>query len=159
MDLSQASFDQIKSYWREKQVDAWTFYCPFCKVPRKVPYRPRPTQKHLMQVFLVSLAFTGAFWKVFAWKGLVSFLPLWILFEFVYRLQVRGALYCSQCGFDPYLYLVDVKRAKSEIRDFWRKKFEERGIPFPEASGQPQAPQKNPPSEAASDLTENAPGR
>jgi hypothetical protein len=27
---------------------------------------------------------------------------------------------------------VDVKRARGEIESFWRKKFEEKGVPYPE---------------------------
>ena len=50
----------------------------------------------------------------------------------VYRAKVRAALRCERCGFDPFLYLVDVKRARLEIENHWRKKFEEKGIPYPE---------------------------
>ena len=52
-------------------------------------------------------------------------------FEGYYRSRVRIALSCPHCGFDPYLYLTDVKRARQEIEAYWRKKFAEKGIPYP----------------------------
>jgi hypothetical protein len=72
-----------------------------------------------------------ATWRWFEWKGIVSFLPFWLVFEVFYRARVRAALSCDQCGFDPILYLVDVKRARREIEEHWKKKFAEKGIPYP----------------------------
>ena len=40
-------------------------------------------------------------------------------------------LACPHCGFDPYLYLADVKLARQEIEEHWKRKFAEHGIPFP----------------------------
>lgn len=75
-----------------------------------------------------------ATWNWFEWKGVVSFLPFWTFFEMVYRSRVRAALACTQCGFDPYLYLIDVPRAREVVENHWRKKFAEKGIPYPEKS-------------------------
>lgn len=72
-----------------------------------------------------------ATWNWFGWKGFVVFLPLWVIFETLYRSRVRAALNCEQCGFDPILYLVDVKRARREIEEHWKRKFAEKGIPYP----------------------------
>jgi hypothetical protein len=88
-------------------------------------------------VGLTALVFTAATWAWFSWKGIVSFVPLLAAFEIFYRGRVRAALHCSQCGFDPYLYLTDVKRARAEVESHWRKKFAEKGIPYPEQAGQP----------------------
>lgn len=63
---------------------------------------------------------------------MVSFFPFWILFEFFYRARTRVALSCPHCGFDPYLYLADAQWARDEMETYWRKKFEEKGTPFPE---------------------------
>jgi hypothetical protein len=71
-------------------------------------------------------------WPWLQWKGVFSFLPLWIVFEVSYRTRVRADIRCRSCGFDPLLYLVDVQKAREEIREHWKKKFQEKGIPFPE---------------------------
>ena len=45
---------------------------------------------------------------------------------------MRAALPCQQCGFDPYLFLIDEEWAKKEVEQHWRKKFADHGIPYPE---------------------------
>ncbi len=72
-----------------------------------------------------------ATWRWFEWRGVVSFVPFWLIFEAVYRARCRGILNCTQCGFDPYLYLIDTRRARAEVESHWRKKFAEKGIPYP----------------------------
>jgi hypothetical protein len=120
-----------KSFWKERSSEIWSFFCPQCKIPRRVPYRAKPSLKHYAQIGLTAAVFTLATWTWFNWKGIVVFLPLWVVFETLYRSRVRAALSCEQCGFDPILYLVDVKRARQEIEDHWKKKFAEKGIPYP----------------------------
>ncbi|MGZ3699270.1 MAG: hypothetical protein ACXWPM_12800 [Bdellovibrionota bacterium] len=103
-----------------------------------MPFASRPQTRHYIQVALTALVFMLATWKWFAWKGLVSFIPMWTGFEVFYRVRMRGALPCSGCGFDPYLYLNDVQKARTEVQNHWKKKFEEMGIPFPDKkSSQP----------------------
>lgn len=123
--------ESLKTVWQEARKDVWSFYCPQCKVPRRVPYRPKPSPKHFAQVGLTSIVFTLATWNWFGWKGLVSFVPMWMVFEIIYRARMRSALNCANCGFDPVLYLVDAQRARREIEQHWRRKFEEKGIPYP----------------------------
>jgi hypothetical protein len=94
---------------------------------------------------LTAAFFTLVTWQWFTWKGVVSFVPLWVIFEAVYRARVRVAMRCPHCGFDPYLYLVDVNRARTEIESHWRKKFAEKGIPYPEKP-QPSEPLEPPSS-------------
>jgi hypothetical protein len=90
----------------------WYFLCPLCTTQRRVPYAPRPTPRHFAQLALTAAFFTLLTWPWFGIKGMVSFLPIWTVFEMIYRAKVRAALYCESCGFDPILYLVDVKRAR-----------------------------------------------
>jgi hypothetical protein len=45
---------------------------------------------------------------------------------------------CPQCGFDAFLYMVDVKRARAEVEAHWRKKFAEKGVPYPEKPSKPE---------------------
>lgn len=93
-------------------------------------------------VFTAFVAVVG--WPVFGVKGLVLFVPFWAIFETVYRLKVRGLLACPHCGFNPYLLLSNEERAKTEVREFWKKKLEAKGIPLPESHQQKvDAPSKS----------------
>ncbi len=107
-----------------------------CTSPRRIGMHPRPGQPiHFVQIGLTAVVFAFALQALFPWvglRGLVSFVPFWIAFETIYRAKVRGSVVCSKCGFDPFLYLVDVDQARAAIRDHWRIRFEEKGIPFPE---------------------------
>jgi hypothetical protein len=123
--------DSLRSNWQENRTDIWSFYCPQCKIPRRVPYKAKPGLKHYAQVGLTAVIFMLLTWTWFSWKGIVAFIPLWTVFEVIYRGRVRAALSCDSCGFDPVLYLVDAKRARRDIEDHWKKKFEEKGIPYP----------------------------
>jgi len=127
-----------KSLWHERPTDSWSFYCPLCKSPRKIPYRPKPGGfRQVSQVVLTTAFLTLLMWSWLSWKGIVVGLPLWIGFEVFYRARVRVSLACPYCGFDPFLYLSDVKRARTEIEGHWRKVFADKGIPFPEKNPLP----------------------
>ena len=142
----------MKSLWQDRRSSStWSFICPICKLKRQLPFHPKPGQPiHFFQVGLTSAVFTILTWNWFTWKGWVSFVPLWITFEVIYRWRTRALLACKHCGFDPYLYLIDPELAKKEIEDYWKKKFEEKGLPYPsstQASPQTmhQLPKKPPP--------------
>lgn len=122
----------MKTVWNEKSLRAWSFYCPVCRANRIVTQKPSLKSFHYLQIFLTAGVFTLVTWHWFSWRGMVSFFPFWIVFEFFYRTRVRIALSCPHCGFDPYLYLADARWARDEMETHWRKKFEQRGIPFPE---------------------------
>jgi hypothetical protein len=134
---------KAKSFWRGRASEAWSFICPLCSSPRKLAQQPRPTPTHYAQIGLTAAIFTLITWHWFEWKGIISFLPMWTVFEVIYRARVRAAMRCTQCGFDPYLYLVDVKRARTDIESHWRKKFAEKNIPYPEKP-QPTEPEEPP---------------
>lgn len=122
-----------KSLWRERNTKPFSFFCPNCRIERRAPVHPRPaTPKNIAKVALAAIFFTVVTWPWFEWKGIVSAFPMWIIFEVSYRTFMRAALACDACGFDPVLYLVDVKRARGEVEAHWRRKFAEKGIPYPE---------------------------
>jgi len=123
------------SYWRDRYEELWCFICPLCKAPRKVPFQPGfGGFRQVSQIIITSMFFTLVSWPWLGWKGIVSILPFWTGFEVFYRWRTRAVLSCSQCGFDPYLFRIDVKWARREIEAHWRKKFADRGIPYPENS-------------------------
>ena len=135
-----ASKLEIKSLWREQRRSGVSFLCPLCRTPRSVPHRTSPGLRHVVQVAMTAVFLTAVTWNWFEWKGLVSFAPMWMAFELIYRIRARGMLACPHCGFDPYLQLTDARRAREEIEAHWRKKFAEKGIPYPEKDGKlPQA--------------------
>jgi hypothetical protein len=124
----------------------WNFYCPLCAVTRRLRTSPEPGKAiHFLRVGVCAWVFTLLFFPVFGWKGLVSFLPFWIVFETVYRLRLRVELRCPECGFDPILCLSDIKRAKEEVASHWRRKLESSSSEKESASD--SARQQSPPSE------------
>jgi hypothetical protein len=147
-DESQKLIAQVmKSKWKPRSHESWSFFCPLCKAPRKIPYRSKPgSPRQIAAVASAAAFFTLVTWPLFSWKGIVSFVPLWTFFEIWYRTKVRGALSCRQCGFDPYLYLTDADQAKAEVETYWRKKFDEKGIPYPEKGKPASAPVAKPES-------------
>ena len=117
-----------------------------CRTPRRLPYRPKPGSfRHVAQVASLTSVITLAAWPVFGLKGIVTFIPLWIAFEAIYRARTRAAVSCGACGFDPFLYMNDVQRARTEVEGHWRRKFAEKGIPYPSDQGEERAaPQQSP---------------
>jgi hypothetical protein len=129
MDLSYFR----KSLWKKQRGPILSFFCPFCGIPRKVASRSQPGGLiHYFQILLTSFIFTLLCWSWFSWKGMVSFVPFWTVFDAGYRLRLRAKLPCQNCGFDPYLFQSDMGRARQEVEAHWKRKFAEKGIPYPE---------------------------
>ncbi len=145
----QNQIDFGKTTWRAKRSHLYQFYCPLCKVERRVPFRHRPGGIHYVQVGMTAIAFAFATSPWWDWKGIVSFFPFWIVFEVVYRMRMRGALICDSCGFDPTLFLVDQKRARTQVERYWAEKMSEVGREYP--SG------RKVPKPAAQESTEKSP--
>jgi len=122
--------------WRERTAETFAFFCPLCRVERKLPNHPNPwTPRFILQIALCTAVFTLASSPWLEFKGWVAFVPFWMLFEIVFRLRMRSKLLCDQCGFDPVLYLSDVQKARQEVEAHWRKVFEQKGIPYPQTRG------------------------
>lgn len=155
--VGHADISRIKkSLWRDKKSSSWSFFCPNCRADRKIPFHPHPGRlKHFVQIGLTAVFFTLCAWPLFGAKGIVAFVPIWAIFEVIYRTKVRAVISCPHCGFDPYLYLSDVKRAREEIEKHWKAKFAEKGIPFPGAEEPPAGINKK---ESNRSLTETRPG-
>lgn len=109
---------RMQSLWEDRQRSTWRYYCPHCRAERMLPYSPRPgTPRHALQIGLTAVVFMLATWPWLGFKGIVSFVPFWMIFEFFYRTKMRAALACTRCGFDPFLYLTDVKRARIQVEE------------------------------------------
>jgi hypothetical protein len=120
--LSLEKLDLSKTLWRAENRRFWQFYCPFCSVTRRLALSPRPQPRHFAQVGVTSLFLMALAWPLFGIKGGVVFFPLWVGFEVLYRMRVRAEMSCQECGFDPYLYLSDIPRARRQMEEFWRQK-------------------------------------
>lgn len=76
----------------------------------------------MAQIGLTAVIVTLLTYQWFSWKGMVTFVPLWIAFETLYRVKFREALVCPHCGFDPHLYKMDIQKAREEVRAHWERK-------------------------------------
>ncbi len=130
---------KAKGVWRGAQKEHYAFFCANCRTPRRLPVKPSPYSiRRITQILLCSAFFTLVCWPLFEIKGMVSFVPFWALFEFLYRSRVRALAVCPNCGFDPFLYLTNLQGAQREFESYWRKRFEEKGVPYPEKKRAPQ---------------------
>jgi hypothetical protein len=71
-------------------------------------------------------------WNWLGFVGLFSIVPFWIVFELVYRIRLRTGFECKVCGFDPYLYLHDIQKAKAQVDARLRQTYALKGVPYPE---------------------------
>jgi hypothetical protein len=130
---STSGSTELKSIWREIERKDFRFYCAGCHRERRLFAPPKVgTFRHFFQVFIATSFFTLLTWPLWEWKGVVAFIPIWIAFEAIFRMKMRSALVCNDCGFDPILYLVDSKKAAAAVEQHWRKRFEEKGWAYPE---------------------------
>lgn len=100
----------------------WEFYCPICKSQRRSFYWPSPRPKHYFQLAIFGVFVALCLWPWAGMKGIFLSLPVWALFEFMYRARARQSLICPHCGFDPYLYKHDVKLARQKVEKFFADK-------------------------------------
>lgn len=115
-----ASMDSF-SFVREGRLH---FFCPLCHNHQSTNLAERIYWKHHAQLALLTGTFTILAWPVFDWKGPFFYLLFWACFEFTHRIKKRHSLVCQTCGFDPFLYKQDVKRAREAVRKFWEEKIE-----------------------------------
>ncbi len=108
-------------YFREGKLH---FFCPLCHYHQSTNTIRRIGRKHFAQLALVTIACTVAGWPIFGWNGLYLIFPFWLSFELFYRLRKRQALICESCGFDPFLYRQDVRKARAALKEHWQKKIE-----------------------------------
>jgi hypothetical protein len=132
----------VKTFIKNIEEQGFRFYCVSCKRER----RQSPPAKVGSPLFYGHILLTTAFfslltWPWMHWKGLFAFLiPVGLVLEAVYRLKMRAAMVCPDCNFDPILFLVNREKAIAQVEETWRKKFEEKGFPYPEKrrSGAPR---------------------
>lgn len=112
-----------KSIWKDRYFPPKHFICPICLAERQLKQELRFGRiKHYLSAFATTAVAMLLCWPWFGWKGIVLFVPLWAIFEFVYLGVLRGSLVCKNCGFDPYLAKSNPERAAQEVK----KRYEDR---------------------------------
>lgn len=132
--------------WLDKiESQGFRFFCVSCRRERRqVPPSKVGSPKFFIQIFLATAFFTLLFWPLMGAKGFFAFLiPVGATLEAVYRLKMRAAMVCPDCKFDPILYLVDRSKAVHQVEEAWRKRFLDKGLPFPEKTRTSVAPRRS----------------
>ena len=140
---------KVNTIWKKIEDSGFRFYCVGCNRERRLaPPAKVGSPKFFGHILLTTAFLTMLAWPIFQFKGMGVFLiPVGIAFEAFYRMKMRSNLVCPDCSFDPILYLVDREKAVLQVENVWRKKFEEKGFPFPDRkSPQHQALKRRPPS-------------
>jgi len=132
--LPRSRKSEIQIALQNLEKPGFRFFCAGCGRERKIaPPAKAGSPRFFVHAAIATAFFSLLFWPWMGAKGLLAFvIPVGLVMEAVYRLKMRAALECPDCRFDPILYLSDQKRAVSRVEESWRKKFEGKGIPFPE---------------------------
>ena len=123
----------VREWLKKAEADGFRFYCVSCKRQRLLSPPARVgSSRFFAQVLITTGFFTALAWPWMGAKGFLAFLlPVGLFLETAYRLKMRQSMVCPDCSFDPILYLIDRKKAALQVEEAWKKKFEEKGIPFP----------------------------
>ena len=128
------------------------FFCPLCHSQQATKVAEKITWIHHLQLSLITAVITVAAWDYFGINSLVFYLIFWSILEFSHRMKKRHQLVCKVCGFDPFLYKQDSKRARDAVKKFWEEKIEKenafQGVKLKNYSTKmPQTEKNIPPSE------------
>ena len=104
------------------------FFCPLCKHHQSTSTVQKVTWKHHAQLAVFTSAVTYLLWPIFQEKSLSFYLIYWGAFEFIYRIRKREALICESCGFDPFLYMQDVDKARKALKKHWETRIEKENL-------------------------------
>jgi hypothetical protein len=92
-------------------------YCAFCRTPRKIYRKKTLSFVNFLQAALISSFLTWLFWQGLEPKGLLIFIACLSVIEMLILGRSRLAIDCPECGFDPYLYIKDQKRACDKVKE------------------------------------------
>lgn len=104
------------------------FFCPLCKDHQSTKIPEKIGWKHHLSLAVFTIVFAAVAWPLFELKGVFFYLLFWAVFEFALRLGKRHALVCRGCGFDPFLYKVDVKLARNALKKHWQGRIEKENL-------------------------------
>ncbi len=104
------------------------FFCPLCKEHQSTKIAQNIGWRHHLSLTTLTTAVTYVAYPIFEMKGIFLYFFFWMLLEFGIRTRKRDALICRSCGFDPFLYKLDVRRARNALRKHWQEKIEKENL-------------------------------
>ncbi len=93
-------------------------FCAFCKTSKKVYKRKSLSLIEVVGLGLFALLLTSVIWSHLDVRGLVILISLLSIAEFFVRLRWRYSTICSNCGFDPVIYIKNPEKAAEQVRLF-----------------------------------------
>lgn len=93
-------------------------FCAFCKTPRKVYKSKNLSTLSIVSIVGLSFLITQVIWQSLDPRGLVILGLMLAGGEVFSQIRYRQAMICTNCGFDPILYLRDPEAAGLRIKDF-----------------------------------------
>ena len=123
------------------------FYCPLCRTKRAIVHNYKLTKQNFIQIFLITIIINLIVYPFTGAKGLFFIFLVWGAFEFFKRSLFKKEIPCPHCGFDASWYKKDVKVARRLVKEFWKRKGQNKSEP-------PQTP----PEEVFSEESSVAPG-
>lgn len=91
-------------------------YCAFCKTPRQVNFVRGVRWVHVFASLICALLLTLLFFHEIDPRGFYFFIFSMTLAEVFLRIRWRIHIVCSQCGFDPVLYLKEPAKAAQRVK-------------------------------------------
>lgn len=132
-----------KSLWKGKAEHGFRYLCPQCESERALTFDPRVLERTALLRALASASmFACVTWQWWGLRGLVAFLPFWILFSVASRVRARAEMTCRECGFDPYLFLRDRTESRKQVEETVRAKRERLKQARTQAASKPKPEQE-----------------
>lgn len=97
-------------------------YCAFCKRPRKVYVKRHLSWTDVLAMAFLGVVITALVWRELDPKGVMLFVSLLMIAEFLVQIRWRMGLACATCGFDPLLYARNPDRASAKVREFYQRR-------------------------------------
>ena len=97
-------------------------YCAFCKTPRKVYTDKHLSYVEVLALVILSIIFTFAFYQNLDSRGLYFVVALLLIGESFSQFKWRASMICSNCGFDPVVYVRSPEQAGLKIKAFLEKR-------------------------------------
>ena len=92
------------------------FYCAFCRTPRSINMQKHVRLFEFTIALAASLLMMLFFFQKFDPRVFVFFGIFISIFEFLIQFKYRLAMTCTECGFDPLLYMKSPAKACEQVK-------------------------------------------
>jgi len=100
-------------------------FCAFCRTERQVYRKRRSSLINVVAAAVSALALMLLIWHQFDPQVLPLFVAFLAVAETFVQIRWRLNIVCSECGFDPVLYVRDVEKAVAKVQEHLRKRQED----------------------------------